>query len=102
MHERPNMKVGVILNLTSGTLSFPENREILLGALRDAGLDTTVVTIENGTEIGPAVRRLLDAACETIVAGGGDGTINAVDPTYAGFVDTNNDFINGIYMIVDN
>ncbi len=72
------MKIVVILNQASGTLSVPANREILLGALRDAGLDSIVVTITDGGEIEPAVRPHLESDCQAVVAAGGDGTVNAV------------------------
>ena len=72
------MKVVVILNQASGALSVQANREILLGALRDAGLEAIVVTVSDGGEIESAVRPHLDSDCQAVVAAGGDGTINAV------------------------
>ena len=72
------MKIVVILNPGSGTLSLPENREILLGALRDAGLDENVITVADGGEIAAAVRPHLESGCQAVVAAGGDGTVNAV------------------------
>lgn len=72
------MKVVVILNEASGTLSVPENRDILLAALENAGLDATVLTIANGGEIEPALRPQIESGCQIVVAAGGDGTINAV------------------------
>jgi len=78
------MKVVVVLNQASGALSIPANREILLGALRDAGLETIVVTVTNGGEIEAAVRPHLESDCEAVVAAGGDGTVNAVARILAG------------------
>jgi len=72
------MKVVVILNQASGALSVQANREILLGALRDADLEAIVVTVSDGGEIESAVRPHLDSDCQAVVAAGGDGTINAV------------------------
>jgi len=78
------MKVVVILNLASGTLSIPAQREVLLAALRDSGLDTTVVTIAKGGEIAAAVRPHLESGCQTVVAAGGDGTVSTVAAMLAG------------------
>ena len=72
------MKIVVILNPGSGTLSIPENRGILLGALRDAGLDGNVITVADGSETAAAVRPHLESGCQAVVAAGGDGTVNAV------------------------
>jgi len=78
------MKIVVILNQASGALSVPANREILVGALREAGLESIVVPITNGGEIGPAVRPHLESDCRAVVAAGGDGTVNAVAALLAG------------------
>ncbi len=72
------MKVVVVLNPGSGSLSVPSNRDLLLGALRDAGLDENVVTVADGGEIEAKVRPHLNSDCRAVVAAGGDGTVNAV------------------------
>lgn len=78
------MKVVVVLNPGSGTLSIPANREILLDALRNVGLDGNVIDIADGGDIEAAVRPHLENGCQTVVAAGGDGTINAVAALLAG------------------
>lgn len=78
------MKVVVILNPGSGTLSVAENREILLGALREAGMDQHVIDLSNGGDIEAELRPHLDQGCDMVVAAGGDGTVNAVAAIVAG------------------
>ena len=72
------MKVVVIMNTTSGTLSSPEHRQTFLGALRDVGLDTAVIIISEGGDITAALQHHLDNDCQTVVAAGGDGTVSIV------------------------
>jgi diacylglycerol kinase family enzyme len=68
----------VIMNQTSGTLSVPADRELFLRCLRDAGLEATVLSIARGDQIETLLRPHLERGCRTVVAAGGDGTINAV------------------------
>jgi len=78
------MKIVVVMNQASGALSVPANREILLGALRDAGLESIMVAVTDGGEIETAVRPHLESDCHAVVAAGGDGTVNAVASVLAG------------------
>ncbi len=72
------MKVVLILNEASGTLSVPGNRDTLLQALINTGLDATALTITNGDEIEPVLRPHIESGCQVVIAAGGDGTVNAV------------------------
>jgi diacylglycerol kinase family enzyme len=72
------MNAVLVLNPNSGTLSLPENRELLLTALHEAGFEAPVITVANGLNLEAALRPHLENGCPTVIAAGGDGTINAV------------------------
>jgi diacylglycerol kinase family enzyme len=76
--------LAVVLNATAGTGCPPEWVVQLRGQFASHGMDAHVEQVEQGTQIIPTVRRLLDGGARTIVAGGGDGTISAVASQLAG------------------
>ena len=71
----------VLVNAGSGTLANPEERVRLHGLLQAAELDAEVVEVAGGREIDAALDRHSD---QTVVAAGGDGTVNAVASRIAG------------------
>lgn len=70
--------VEVVINASSGT----GNEETLGGRLKEifasAGLEARVALVEEGARIPEFARRAARGGCSLVVAGGGDGTINAV------------------------
>jgi diacylglycerol kinase family enzyme len=48
---------------------------VAMGAIANGG---PITLVANGTDIASAVQRALELGCKAIVAGGGDGTLNAV------------------------
>jgi YegS/Rv2252/BmrU family lipid kinase len=77
-------QMAIIINGGSGE----EKDEALLKELHEAlqshGIDAKVHLSQQGEEIIELARRALHDGCETIVAGGGDGTINAVASVVVG------------------
>jgi diacylglycerol kinase family enzyme len=67
----------VVVNVASGTMSDPEERERLRTLLADA----TIVEVKHDTEIETTIAR---SPAEVVVAAGGDGTVNAVAARLAG------------------
>lgn len=74
----------VILNATSGANDKEEARARLAELFAARGLDARISLASSGAEIVEMARRAAREDCETVVAGGGDGTINAVASTLVG------------------
>jgi diacylglycerol kinase family enzyme len=71
--------VEVIINRSAGADDKDGTRERLVAAFESNGLDARVRLAHSGEEIVRlAERAARDAACRVVVAGGGDGTLNAV------------------------
>lgn len=68
----------VIINATSGTDDKQQARELLTEVFSSNGAQARVSLAESGEEIVELARRAVRENCQPIVAGGGDGTINAV------------------------
>lgn len=71
-------RIAFVLNAQSGAGSRPawlESNRSAVDALANGG---PVMLVSDGDEITAAVQRALDMGCTSIVAGGGDGTLNAV------------------------
>jgi len=68
----------VIVNAKSGPDATGDDGDVVEAAFAAHGIEARVHVLEPDEDIGDAVDRLLDAGAEAIVAGGGDGTINAV------------------------
>jgi diacylglycerol kinase family enzyme len=68
--------IAVVLNATSGRGTAPEAAERLKEIFAEAGREARITLATGGSKINAAMRRAVEAGCETLVAGGGDGTIN--------------------------
>ncbi len=68
----------VILNAASGTGDKEAARDRLAELFRESGLEARIQLARSGEEIIELARRAVRENCQPIVAGGGDGTINAV------------------------
>jgi diacylglycerol kinase family enzyme len=68
--------IAVVLNSSSGQGSAPKAAERLKEIFAEAGRETRITLATGGKEINAAMRRAVEGGCETLVAGGGDGTIN--------------------------
>ena len=68
----------VILNASSGADDKEEARRLLTQHFEARGLKARISLARNGAEIVNLARRAFDDGCDPIIAGGGDGTINAV------------------------
>jgi diacylglycerol kinase family enzyme len=68
--------IAVVLNANSGDGTAPKAAERLKEIFAGAGREARLTLATAGNEINAAMRRAVEAGCETLVAGGGDGTIN--------------------------
>lgn len=69
--------IAVVLNATSGHGTAPKVAERLKEIFAEAGREARISLATGGSDINAAMRRAVEAGCETLVAGGGDGTINS-------------------------
>ncbi|MDB5035261.1 MAG: diacylglycerol kinase catalytic domain family protein [Chlorobi bacterium] len=76
--------ISIIINKGSGTEQGRDPVDDLAGRLDAAGLKATIELAGSGEEITRLAKRALAEGCGMIVAGGGDGTINAVASLVAG------------------
>ena len=74
----------IIINATSGANDKERAREHLCEIFAARGLDARITLAQSGAEIVELARRAAREDCDTIVAGGGDGTINAVASALVG------------------
>lgn len=74
----PDAPPAVIINASSGTNDKKEARESLAKLFASAGIEARISLAESGEEIINLARRAVEDNCQPIIAGGGDGTINAV------------------------
>jgi YegS/Rv2252/BmrU family lipid kinase len=70
--------VEVIINARSGTSSKEEVRERLAELFQQNGIEARISLVRNGESLAELARRAVHSDAATVVAGGGDGTINAV------------------------
>lgn len=68
----------VILNAASGAEGKERDAEVVAGVFRESGLEAQISLAKSGTEIVELARRAVRDKRQPIIAGGGDGTINAV------------------------
>jgi YegS/Rv2252/BmrU family lipid kinase len=73
--------VEVIINAGSGTSSKEEAREQLAELFRQSGIEARISLVKRGESLVELARRAVHGEAATIVAGGGDGTINTVAST---------------------
>ena len=76
--------IAVVLNATSGHGTGPKAAERLKEIFAEAGREARIIVATGGSEINAAMRRAVEAGCETLVAGGGDGTISSGASAVAG------------------
>ena len=69
--------IAIVLNATSGHGTAPKAAERLKEIFAEAGREARIILVRGGSETNAAMRRAVEAGCETLVAGGGDGTINS-------------------------
>jgi len=72
------VRPAVIINAASGSDDKESVRERLRGLFAARGLDARITLARSGDEIIEQARRAVREDCDPLVAGGGDGTINAV------------------------
>lgn len=77
-------RVAVIINSAAGTGYTTAWADELAGKFRAGGLEPQVTLARSGSEVVDAARRAVGDELQTIVAGGGDGTINAVASALVG------------------
>jgi diacylglycerol kinase family enzyme len=70
--------VSVIVNAGAGTGHDDERAAELRRKLADAGLDAELTLAAGGEELIAAARRACEGGARLVVAGGGDGSVNAV------------------------
>ena len=68
--------IGVVLNASSGSGTAEEARDRLKEIFAAAGREARITLATGGSQISSAMRREVDDGCDTLVEGGGDGTIN--------------------------
>ncbi len=74
----------IIINATSGADDKESARARLAEIFAARGLDARITLARSGAEIVELARRAAREDCDTVVAGGGDGTINAVASALVG------------------
>ena len=68
--------IAVVLNAASGQGASVEAAKRLTDIFAAAGREARITLAEGGSKISSAMRREVADGCETLVAGGGDGTIS--------------------------
>jgi diacylglycerol kinase family enzyme len=76
--------MAVVLNAGSGVADRARQAGDVQGLFRKAGIDAQVREVHDPHQIPAVVRDALAAAAETIVAGGGDGTVSSIASVLAG------------------
>lgn len=71
-------EIPVIVNANSGPNGASSDSSAIEAAFREHGLSANVIVLQPDQDIARVVDEALAAGAELIVAGGGDGTINAV------------------------
>ena len=70
--------IEVILNASSGTDEKTEARRVLAETFAASGIEAQIWLANSGAEVVELARRAAAGTAHTIVAGGGDGTVNTV------------------------
>lgn len=70
--------VEVIINAGSGSVSAEDTQKLLEQEFETHGIDANIHLAKNGPEILKLAKKAAEGDAETIVAGGGDGTVSAV------------------------
>jgi diacylglycerol kinase family enzyme len=74
----------VLLNAASGSANRAQLREEIEKLFAEAGLEARVRALTHPCDIAVAAREALDEHSEALIAGGGDGTVNAIASVLAG------------------
>src|SRR5947209_2277513 len=74
----PSSLPAVIINASSGVGDKERVREQLSDAFASEGVKARITLAQTGEEIVNLARRAVEENCQPVIAGGGDGTINAV------------------------
>ena len=77
-------RVALVVNAAAGKGCTPEEREATAQVLRDAGLEVDLLEARNGADLTSTAKEAVRDGYETIVAAGGDGTVNAIASALAG------------------
>ena len=72
------MPITVLLNPAAGAAQSDDRCAKIAGLFAAAGVEARVVVLHPGVDVRDAVREALQHGAQAIVAGGGDGTVNAV------------------------
>ena len=76
--------VHILLNNASGFDKKGASREALERVLAESGREADIRLLDKGDDLCGITREMVSAGAEVVVAGGGDGTINAVASVLAG------------------
>ena len=74
----PATSAEVIINASSGVGASDDLRQRLADSFRAGGLDVNISLAHSGAEVVELAGRAAHSSSDVVVAGGGDGTINAV------------------------
>lgn len=80
----PPAKIAVIINASAGSGRGLERVEQLTGKFRACGMEIDITLAKSGAQTVDAAHRAVNQGATVIVAGGGDGTINAVASVVTG------------------
>lgn len=76
--------VQVIINGTAGGMTSPESRQGLTRLIEDAYVGAAMVFTDEGMNVAQLAQQAVERGSKMIIAGGGDGTINAVASALVG------------------
>ena len=82
------LRLDVIINARSGTSNQEAARLLLKDLFAANGIEATISLAQTGQQIVEFARRSMQGDAQTIVAGGGDGTINAIASALTGTAKT--------------
>jgi diacylglycerol kinase family enzyme len=68
--------IGIVLNASSGSGKAEAAGDRLTEMFAEGGREARLTLATSGQELSSAMRREVDAGCDALVVGGGDGTIN--------------------------
>ena len=74
----------IVINASSGANDKESARKLLLEVFAAHGAQPRITLAKSGEEIIALARRAIQENCDPVIAGGGDGTINAVASTLVG------------------
>lgn len=84
MKEGELVPIALIVNGSAGSGHDEQAARALHGKFAAAGMHAAVTLAKSGAEMAAAARQALEDGKQVVVAGGGDGTINAVASVMAG------------------